>query len=328
MEKRRQIIPLLAIILATIAIAGEIFIFATQRESSDEIQRKAIRQDYRVYAPVLPDTLYFAGEAVPMDEYYVRERLDRELLSNMYFQSNTVQILKRAGRYFPEIEKILKANNVPEDFKYLCVIESSLTNATSPAKAQGFWQFMPATGKSYGLEINSEVDMRNDLKASTEAACRYLKKLHQRFGSWTSAAAAYNCGENGLERRYNEESTRNYYNVRLNRETARYVYRILAFKLIMQQPQDYGYHLRKCDLYPALPYISETINGKDINLYDYAKSHGCSYLVFKEMNPWLISDKLSNPTGKSYTVKLPTTNGTKMSVIVKGKKDTSFITKM
>ena len=161
--------------LASVAIIGEIFIFASQ--DSEEMHRRAIMTDYRVYAPVIPDTLTLAGERVPLDLFYVREALDNELVVNMYRQSSTLLYFKRANRYFPIIEPILKRNGIPDDFKYLCVIESGLTNATSPAKAQGFWQFIQSTGSKYGLYVDDEIDMRNDIEASTEAACKFIRSL-------------------------------------------------------------------------------------------------------------------------------------------------------
>ena len=314
-----------AIVLASLALAGEAFIFATQKENSDEIQRKAIKANYQIYAPVLPDTLYFAGERVPMNIYYVRESLDRELLVNMYWQSHMMLYIKRANRCFPVIEPILKKNGVPDDFKYLCVIESGLQNVTSPAKAQGYWQFIRSTGEKYGLTVSDEIDMRNDLEAATEAACRYLKDLKRRFGNWTSAAAAYNCGEGGLSRRMNLESVNSYYDVRLNAETARYVYRILAIKLIMQNPQDYGFYLRECDLYPVIPTRDAVLSGRDVDLYAFAREHNCSYKMLRTLNPWITTEKLKNKEGKSYTVKLPVTKGTEMSTITKGKTSTALV---
>ena len=314
-----------AIVLASLALIGEAFIFATSKESSDEVHRKALKANYHIYAPVLPDTLYFAGERVPMNIYYVRESLDRELMVNMYWQSNLLLYMKRAGRFFPVIEPILKRNGVPDDFKYLCVIESGLQNLTSPAKAQGYWQFIRPTAEKYGLYVSDEIDMRNDIEASTEAACRYLKDLKQRFGSWTSAAAAYNCGENGLGRRYKLESVNNYYDVRLNPETARYVYRILAIKQIMQHPQDYGVYVRECDLYPVIPTQSVTLSGQDVDLYEFARTHNCSYKMLRELNPWITAEKLKNKAAKSYTVKLPVKNGTEMSTITRGNRSNRLV---
>lgn len=307
-----------AIILASLAILGEVFIYATHKESAEETHQKAIQHSYRIYSPALPDTLYFAGERVPLNIYYVYEGLDREVAVNMYWQSNMLLWMKRANRYFPVIEPILKKYGVPEDFKYLCVIESGLQNVTSPAKASGYWQFIKATGQKYGLEINDEIDMRNNIEASTEAACKFLKDLYNHLGSWTSAAAAYNCGEGGLSRCLSTQDVDSYYDVRLNSETSRYVYRILAAKLIMSQPQRYGYFVRRCDLYPPIPYTTTTLSGQNVDLYAFAKSNGTTYKMLRELNPWIITDKLTNKAGKSYTVKIPVKKGTERTTIAKG----------
>ena len=320
-------LSIIAIILASLAIAGEAFIFATHKEKNEEeaLHTKAIRTDYRIYAPSIPDTLYFCGERVPLNLYYVRESLDRELVSNMYYQSNTLFNIKRATRVFPTIERILKAEGVPEDMKYLCVIESGLQCATSPAGAQGYWQFMKSTGQKYGLEIGDDIDMRNDLEASTRAACRYLKDLKRRFGGWTEAAAAYNCGENGLGRRLDSQRQKSYYELLLNSETQRYVYRILALKLIMQHPQDYGYYVRQCDTYPEIPTSDVELSGTDVDLVDFAVSNGTTYKVLRSLNPWLTSNTLKNKNGKSYKVKIPTKKGTEYNTIVRGHHDTSLL---
>ena len=265
-----------AIVLSVLAIVGEILICASSREDSEEVLQRAISNNYRIYSPILPDTMSFAGEKVPLSTYYVHEGLDHEVITNMYRHSSTMLYFKRANRYFPIIEPILKKNGIPSDFKYLCVIESGLTNATSPAKAQGFWQFIPSTGANYGLTVNDEIDMRNNLTASTEAACKYIRSLYNKFHSWTAAAAAYNCGENGLARRISKQSTDNYYDLWLNSETSRYVYRILAMKLIMQNPQKYGFHLRQCDLYPPIPTRAATLSGQNVDLYEFARSNGTS----------------------------------------------------
>jgi len=319
-------LSIVAIILASLAIVGEIFIYASPKEDSDEVQTRAIMHDYRVYAPVIPDTMTFCGERVPLETYYVRESLDNELIVNMYRQSSTVLYFKRATRYFPTIESILKKNNIPEDMKYLCVIESGLTNATSSANAQGFWQFISSSGKTYGLAIDDDVDMRNDLEASTEAACKYLRSLYNRFHSWTAAAAAYNCGENGLARRMASQNTNNYYDLRLNTETGRYVYRILAMKQIMQHPQQYGYFIRHCDTYPIIPTRTVTLSGQNVDLYQFAQKNNTSYKMLRTLNPWLQTDKLKNKANKSYQVKLPTDKGLLHKHLTNGKKDTRLIT--
>ncbi|MCQ2299544.1 MAG: transglycosylase SLT domain-containing protein [Bacteroidales bacterium] len=320
-------LSIIAIILSALAIAGQIFIFATQKENPDDVWAKAQQADYKVYVPLIPDSLTLAGEKVPLDLYYVRESLDRELVSIMFGHSNTILYMKRAGRYFPVIEPILKKNGVPEDFKYLCVIESGLTNATSPAKAQGFWQFMKGTASEFGLEVNDDIDMRNNLEAATEAACRYLKGAHSRLGSWSAAAASYNCGENGFSSRREKQMVTSYYDTRLNSETSRYVFRILAMKLIMQNPQNYGFMLRKCDLYAPIPTKEVELRGQNVDLYRFAKQNGTNYKVLRDLNPWLVNDKVTNKSNKSYTVKIPIENGTKMRVIQK-RRDTSLVTSL
>lgn len=304
-----------AMIIAALSMMGVIFIYATQNDSSDETHKKALTSDYRIYSPVLPDTMYFAGERVPLEIYYVYEGLDREVMVNMYWQSNMLLWIKRANRHFPIIEPILKANGVPDDFKYLCVIESGLLNVTSPAKASGYWQFLASTGKSYGLEINDEIDMRNHIELSTEAACKFLKELRSSLGSWTNAAAAYNCGAGGLRSRLNAQGVQSYYDVRLNTETSRYIFRILAAKLIMQHPQEYGFYVRQRDLYPPIPYRTAELKGQNIDLYQFAKDHNTTYKMLRELNPWLTTTKLTNKNNKTYKVKLPVENGTYRKVI-------------
>ncbi len=315
-----------AIVLSVLAIVGEILICASSREDSEEVLQRAISNNYRIYSPILPDTMSFAGEKVPLSTYYVHEGLDLEVITNMYRHSSTMLYFKRANRYFPIIEPILKKNGIPSDFKYLCVIESGLTNATSPAKAQGFWQFIPSTGANYGLTVNDEIDMRNNLTASTEAACKYIRSLYNKFHSWTAAAAAYNCGENGLARRISKQSTDNYYDLWLNSETSRYVYRILAMKLIMQNPQKYGFHLRQCDLYPPIPTRAATLSGQNVDLYEFARTNGTSYKMLRMLNPWIQTDVLKNKSNQKYMVQLPVKNGTESKTIAPGRRETSFIT--
>lgn len=315
--KKLSIVAIVLAGVALLALVGETLIFATHKETPIEVQKQAIQHGSRIYAPPIPDSVSFCGEKLPMDNYYVKEALDRELIVNMYGHTNMILWMKRANRVFPVIEPILKKNGVPADMKYLCVAESGLTTATSPAKAQGYWQFMEMTGKTYGLEINADVDMRNDLEASTEAACKFLKVLYSHLGSWSAAAAAYNCGEGGLSKRMGQQSAKSYYDTRLNSETARYVFRIVAIKLVMQHPQDYGFYLRKCDLYPVIPTTTATLEGQNVDLYEFAKKKGVSYKVLRELNPWLNAEKIVNKGNKKYTVKLPTEKGTSLSKIQK-----------
>ena len=309
----------IALVLSITALVLMVCVCATKSDTGEGTERhlpEVKRQSLpAIYSPAVPDSMSFAGERVPMETYYVREGLDRELIANTYGHTSMLLYFKRAHRFFPVIEPILRRNGVPADFKYLCVIESGLTNATSPAKAQGYWQFMKTTGQRYGLEINDEIDMRNHLEASTEAACKYLKMLHDTFGSWTAAAAAYNCGEGGLSRNMTKQSIDTYYDTRLNNETTRYVYRILAVKQIMQHPQLYGFYLRPGDLYPTLPTREATLSGQNVDLYAFAKSNGTTYKMLRELNPWLTTEKLTNKQNKSYTVKLPVAGGTQLSNI-------------
>lgn len=294
-----------AIILSCAAIAGQAFLFATSKEDANDTYKKAIQADYRVYAPVVPDTASFCGEAVPLDIYYVREALDRELMVNTYGHTNMMLWLKRAARVFPVIEPILKKNGIPADMKYLCVAESGLGTVGSPAGAQGYWQFMQATGKTYGLEISDEIDMRNNLVLSTEAACLFLKKLYDEFGSWSMAAAAYNLGENGVRRRSKDQGVSSYWDLMTPNETTRYVFRIVAIKTIMQHPQDYGFYVRQCDLYRPVPTKTITLEGQDVDLYAFARNNGITYKVLRDLNPWIRTDKLKNKANKSYKVTVP-----------------------
>ena len=203
-------------------------------------------------SPPLPQSLTFAGEEVPLDVYWVREALDRELVINCYQHSKTLRILKLSSRVFPTVEKILKEEGVPDDFKYLCVAESGLENVTSPANAGGYWQFIPSTAKVYGLEVGTDVDERCHLEKATRAACKYLKKMKNQFGSWTMAAAGYNRGDGGLQAAVDDQKVHNYWDLWLNSETSRYVYRILSFKLIFENPQAYGVAICPAQMYPPI----------------------------------------------------------------------------
>jgi len=265
---------------------------------------KEMRYDNNITAPFIPQEVSFAGEMLPMNCYWVKEGLDRELIIHYYQHARTLQIFKRSGRFFPIIEKILKEEGVPEDIKYLCVAESSLENVISPAKATGYWQFMDATARAYGLEINENVDERYHLEKSTVAACKYLKKLKQQFGSWSLAAAAYNMGEGGLSKAIEAQQCDNYWDLFLNSETSRYVYRIVAYKLLFENQQTYGINLSSEDYYYPIPYKELKITSSISDLPAFAKSHGVIYRELKELNPWLRSNKL-NVGSKEYIIKIP-----------------------
>lgn len=262
-------------------------------------------EDYNVYALKIPAGINFAGERVPVEDPDVRERLDRELLVNTYWQSNGLLLIKRAHKYFPIIEPILKFHGVPDDFKYLAVIESGLTQAVSPAGATGFWQLMKATAKERGLEVNENVDERYHIQKSTEAACVYLKKAKERFGTWTMAAAAYNAGNYGMARQLERQEIEGYYNVLLGEETSRYVFRILAIKEILSDPKAYGFNFDKEDLYTTIPVNEVTVDTAVSSFPKFAKKFGISYKTLKIHNPWLREANLNNASRKEYIIKIP-----------------------
>ena len=248
----------------------------------------------------------FAGEAVPMENFDVRERLDRELLVNTYWQSSTIMAMKAANRYFPTMERILKEEGVPDDLKYVAVAESALRNETSPAGAKGIWQFMPATGKGYGLTINSEIDQRYDVEAATRAACKYLKDYHKKFGSWIDAAGGYNMGGGRLAARMEDQRADNYFEVNINAETMRYFFRILAFKEILSRPRDFGFYLDQAELYPPFDdYRPVTVDATIPNLGVWAREQGTTYRLLKVYNPWLLENRLTVSGGEKYEIKVP-----------------------
>lgn len=260
---------------------------------------------YRIAMPPIPEAVDFCGEAVPLHNWDIRQRLEREVLSNTYWQSNTVLLLKRSGAYFPMIEKILEEEGVPSDFKYLAVAESGLTQAVSPAGARGMWQFMKTTATSYGLTVTGEVDNRYHIEKATRAACTYLKKAKKELGSWTSAAAAYNRGLAGMKRDFAKQKVTSYHDLLLNTETSRYVFRILAFKLIMSNPVEYGFQLESDDYYKPVEVEIVEVDTTVPNLAVYAKEHNTNYKTIKLLNPWLRENRLTVKTGTTYQLKLP-----------------------
>jgi hypothetical protein len=253
----------------------------------------------------MPEDINFCGENVPINNQEVWESVDREITTNVYWQSNMQFYIKRAYRWFPTIEPILKAQNIPDDFKYLAVIESGLLNVTSPSGAKGFWQFMKATAGDYGLEVNEHVDERNHLEKSTLAACKYLHTAYKQFGNWTLAAASYNMGKAGLLAKLKEQRVNNYYDLLLNAETARYVYRIIAVKYIISTPQNYGFDIHPDHVYPPYATYSIEVNTPIDNLIEFAISHHTNYKTLKLLNPWLMEKSLPNKHNKTYTLLLP-----------------------
>jgi hypothetical protein len=264
------------------------------------------RPHYKWYAPTLPSSIDFCGEPVPLDRWEVRERLDRELLVNNYLHGSQLYILKLTGRYFPIIEERLKANGVPEDMKYVCVAESSLQHtAVSSVGAASFWQFMKDTGPGYGLEINDEVDERFNIVKATDAACKYLKDAYAKFGSWTAAAASYNCGQGGYAKHSDFQGAKNYYDIILPEETNRYVFRILAFKHLLSNAKSFGLIIEPTEMYKPLKYRTVLVDKSIANLADFARENNTSYKMLKIYNPWLRAQKLTVKPGKTYEIQFP-----------------------
>ena len=262
-------------------------------------------QTLRVEALDIPNVMTFAGERVPLQDTDVRERLDREIHVNTYWHSNMLLMIKKSNRFFSEIEPLLKKYNLPDDFKYLAVAESGLDNVTSHAGASGFWQFMKATGKEYGLEINNYVDERYNLELATKVAAQYLINSKELFGSWTNAAAAYNAGNAGITKQMKRQDATDYYSLLLNSETGRYVFRILAFKEILSNPEKYGFYVDQQDLYQAIPTKTIIIETPIEDFAKFAKQQGINYKILKIHNPWLRDTYLKNASGKAYSIKIP-----------------------
>ncbi len=260
---------------------------------------------YAVFAIQFPDNLSFADEKVPLEDFDVYENLDREFLINTYWHSQTFLFIKRSYRYFPVIEPILKENGIPDDFKYLCVAESGLSNAVSPIGASGFWQFMKPTAIKYGLEVSDEIDERYNLEKSTKAACDYLKDCYNNYKNWALVAASYNAGTGGIDNQVKKQKVNSYYDLMLNDETSRYVYRIIAIKTIMSNPLIYGFHFRKKDLYPPIPTENIVVDSTISDLASFAISKDINYKMLKYFNPWLRQNSLTISQSKKYTLKIP-----------------------
>ena len=263
------------------------------------------QMDQNIHDIKLPDSMTFCGEPIPLDRFYVRESLEREILVNAHLHSSTLLMLKRTTRWFPVLKPIMQKNGLPDDFIYLAMIESALTNAVSPSKAVGFWQFLEGTGKEYNLEINKEVDMRYNQELETVAACKFLKDSYRRWGSWITAAAAYNCGNGRISKTMDEQRVTSYFDMILPNETERYVYRLLAFKLITEDPAKYGYHISDEGWYQPLEYKTITVTESIPDLVDFAINHGTNLKMLKYYNPWLRGTSLTISEGNSYSIKLP-----------------------
>lgn len=292
-------------IIALLCLATVLLLMQSSAQGkTDQSTLRAAMHEWT--APQLPEQLSFAGEPVPLDRWDIKERLDRELLINLHQPGNILFLMKLSNRYFPIISERLKAAGVPDDFKYLCIAESNLVgNAVSRSGAVGFWQFMDGTAPGYGLETNSLVDQRMDLIKSTDAACQYLKSAYAKFGTWTAAAASYNCGQGGYNGQANFQQTKVYYDLHLPEETNRYLFRILTFKHILENTEALGFKMSGADLYNEIPYRIIAVSSPISNLAQWAIDNGTTYKILRLMNPWIRGRSLSASANKSYVIKLP-----------------------
>ena len=298
LNKQKLNIAIIAVALSVVCCAG----------GNAQTNGRKTECDYApVTLPEIPENITFAGEKVPMNEFYVKEAMQRELITNEYMHTRMLTTLLNTNRYFSVIEPILKKYGIPEDFKYLCVAESNLNpDAVSSAGAAGLWQFMASTAKEYGLLVNSCIDERYDPEKATDAACRYLLNAHGKLGNWTLVAASYNVGINGVLRRLNQQFTDSYYDTVMPIETSRYVFRILAYKVMMADPEAYGYCVREKDKYPPLDkYRKIKVGEKNIDWVKVARDNGITYKLLKLYNPWIRTLTYENKDGREFEVKIP-----------------------
>lgn len=260
--------------------------------------------------PNVPERVEFCGKSIDLSRFDRYERMDRELLAFTYMHSTSIQMIKKANRYFPIVEPILKKEGIPDDFKYLMVIESNLNpNARSVAGASGLWQFMKTTGREYGLEVNDNIDERYHIEKATRAACKYLKDAYAKYNDWVAVAASYNAGQARISQQLNEQYVNDALDLFLVEETARYVYRIIAAKIMFADPSQFGFELKASDLYSPIPYKEITITTGISNLARWAISQGTTYALLKNLNPWLRQNFLQNRSQRTYVLKVPLKDG-------------------
>lgn len=316
MMSRSRIFFLL--ILAS-ALCG-FFIHATLTD--DAKQQQNFEENYKIYSLPTPSRLVFAGEPVPLSDAEVQERYDREILTNTYWQSQTILMIKRANKFFPVIEKILAKNGIPDDMKYVALAESGLQNVVSPAGASGYWQMLEPTAKIYGLEVSPEVDERYHIEKATEGACRYFKEAYAAFNSWPMVAASYNMGIDGLRRQMLQQGVTDYYDLLLNTETSRYVFRIIAIKEIIEHPEKYGFNVPPSHMYRMEPTVKLRVAQSIPDLARYSLKNGYNYKVLKTYNPWLRKPSLTVSAGKTYYIDLPESAVAKAGITGKVVNDT------
>lgn len=304
--KKKQITFALPLIIACAIGATLPMLLAHTAGGETRLERPAAT----VISPTVPESVEFGGTSIDLKQYDRRERMDRELIAFTYMHSTTLLMLKRANRYFPVVEPILKESNIPDDFKYLMVIESNLNPlAKSPSGAVGLWQIMPTTGRELGLEINENVDERYHVEKSTRAACRYLKQAYAKYGDWMSVSAAYNAGQGRISQQLDRQLADHAMDLWLVEETSRYMFRLLAAKEVFSAPQRFGFLLKQAELYPPIPYTEEVIQVGINSLSEYASSQGISYAQLRDANAWLRESSLKNRTGKAYVLHIPTQAG-------------------
>jgi membrane-bound lytic murein transglycosylase D len=306
--KRNSLLLILLLIVSSLFL----MMFFTPKPDDnirgDKLYFETAERQYRIFSLMVPDSLTFAGEPVPVDKFYVRERLERELLAVSFLHSRTMLVLKKSARYFPVFWKIFQQHGIHSDFMFLAMAESELSFVVSPSDAAGIWQFLKGTAQHYGLEVNDDVDERYHVEKSTDAACRYLKDAYARFNSWTMAAAAYNMGATRIPGAIEEQKVDSYYDLILPEETMRYVYRILAYKLVWENPVRYGFILRNADLYYPVPVKNVEVNTSVPSLAEFAVEHNTNLLVLKDLNPWLRKATLKNNSAKKYQISVPLEN--------------------
>lgn len=299
---KKTLFPIVSGIFIIILIS---FSFSNKYEVNNETYQSGFEDNIKVFAVEIPHNIKFADEKVPLNKFYVKEALEREMTVNTYFHSSSIFLIKKAQRWFPVIEPILKENNIPDDFKYLAVAESGLSQIVSPAGATGIWQIMKHTGRELGLEINADIDQRYDVELATKAACKYLNKAYEKYGNWTLVAASYNAGTNKISKELERQQQDNYYDMIFGEETGRYVYRILAIKALLEKPEDYGFYLRKKDLYKPYKLKKITVDTAISNIPAFAKSFDLNYKEFKIYNPWIRQAYLANKSRRTYTISIP-----------------------
>lgn len=291
-----------------VLLAGAMALLSTgcnQAENKEVVKEVTVEKEAHFSMPVIPSSMKFCEQKIDLTEFDAKERLDKELLTNTFYHSNTYQYFKRAHRHFGTLERILEEENMPQDLKYLGLIESGLTQAVSPSGAKGFWQFMPAAAKEYGLTVNREIDERYHIEKSTRAACAYLKNAYARFNDWPLTAAAYNRGVGGIQSDLDNQQVSSYMDLYLNRETRRYFFRMLALKLIFESPEDYGFHPSEMYRYEPWKTRKVTVDKSISDLVQWSLDNGSNYREVKVLNPWILGNTLTVTSNKTYVIELP-----------------------